>query len=243
LDRFREEHWVYYRVPLSGAGRESVAQLAALIDQDDAVLALDRKRMSAVLAERAKSVATVTDINAALVELDAALNEELGKEPVGELLDIATGSGRILRTLGAHATRAVGIDISAEALRFARKQTYSAGHAKNLSHCEFRRGDMYQLPFADASFDTATLERVLATAERVNDVLQEAARALRPGGRLCVIEDFELLADSGGNPLTVLRRWFEQSGLICERLRPVDAHGAHLILAVARRPSKTARAA
>ncbi|MBC7983935.1 MAG: metalloregulator ArsR/SmtB family transcription factor [Candidatus Obscuribacterales bacterium] len=242
LVRFREEHWVYYRVPLTGSGHELVAQLSELIATEDPVLQLDHRRMNKVLAERVTQVSrtatgasNATDMNAALAELDTVLLAELGKTPLGELLDIATGSGRMLRTLGPHAAHAVGIDISTEALRFARKQTYGAG----LGHCVFRRGDMYELPFEDAAFDTVTLERVLVAAERVEDVLKEAARALRPTGRLCVVEDFELLAELvGKNPLAVLREWFERAGLTCERLRPVDTHGVHLIVALARKPAQ-----
>jgi len=242
LQRFREEHWVYYRVPLAGKGHELVAQLTALIASDDPVAQVDRRRLSKVLADRATATAP-PDVDAVLAQLDALLLDELGYEPLGEVLDIATGSGRVLRSLASRATQATGVDISTEALRFARKQTYSAGGAGHLSRCVFRRGDMYKLPFDAATFDTAALERVLVAAERVEDVLREATRVLRPNGRLCVVEDFELLADTvGANPLTTMRRWFEQAGLICERLRPVDTHGMHLVVAIARKPASVPNA-
>jgi SAM-dependent methyltransferase len=235
LQRFREEHWVYYRVPLAGSGHELVAQLTSFIASDDPVAQVDQRRLAKVLAERANASAPV-NVDAALAELDALLVDELGREPLGDVLDIATGSGRILRSLAPHANHAVGVDISTEALRFARKQTYSASNSK-LSRCVFRRGDMYKLPVDTASFDTATLERVLVAAARVDDVLKEAARALRPNGRLCVVEDFDLLSGTtGDNPLAAMRRWFEAAGLTCERLRPVDTHGVHLIVAIARKP-------
>ena len=86
------------------------------------------------------------------------LLEELGPASVGELLDIGTGSGLMLEILGPRARHAIGIDISAPALRLARTRVHGAG----LAHCEFRRGDMYSLPYEDASFDTVTMDRVLA---------------------------------------------------------------------------------
>ncbi|HTE42079.1 MAG TPA: metalloregulator ArsR/SmtB family transcription factor [Steroidobacteraceae bacterium] len=236
MGRFREEHWVYYRVPLEGTGHALVAQLTALIATDDPVRTLDQLRMTRVLAERSQQVHEPVDMNAALGELDAVLHQELGPDSLGELLDIATGSGRILRSLASRSTHAVGVDISTEALRFARKQTYGIGGG-NLSRCVFRRGDMYKLPFDAGSFDTATLERVLAASERVDGILREAERVLRPGGRLCIVEDFELLAVSNANPLVALRDWLERAGLTCERLRPVDTHGVHLIVALARKPA------
>jgi SAM-dependent methyltransferase len=243
LQRFREEHWVYYRVPLAGSGHELVAQLTSFIASDDPVSQVDKRRLAKVLAERANTTtpASATNVDAALAQLDALLLDELSTEPLGDVLDIATGSGRILRSLAPHANHAVGVDISTEALRFARKQTYSVSNSK-LSRCVFRRGDMYKLPVDTASFDTATLERVLVAAARVEDVLKEAARALRPNGRLCVVEDFDLLAGTGENPLAAMRRWFEAAGLICERLRPVDTHGVHLIVAIARKPGAHASA-
>ena len=235
LQRFREEHWVYYRVPLAGSGHELVAQLTSFIASDDPVSQVDQRRLAKVLAERANATACSADMDVALAHLDALLLDELSAEPLGDVLDIATGSGRILRSLAPHAKHAVGVDISTEALRFARKQTYSVSNSK-LSRCVFRRGDMYKLPVDTDSFDTATLERVLVAAARVDDVLKEAARALRPNGRLCVVEDFDLLAGTGENPLAAIRRWFEAAGLTCERLRPVDTHGVHLIVAIARKP-------
>jgi ubiquinone/menaquinone biosynthesis C-methylase UbiE len=96
---------------------------------------------------------------------------------------------------------------------------------------------MYKLPFEAGSFDTATLERVLAASDRVADILREAHRVLRPDGRLCIVEDFELLAASNPNPLGALREWMEHAGFSCERLRPVDTHGVHLIVALARKPA------
>ena len=177
---------MYYRVPLAGSGHELVAQLTTFIASDDPVSQVDQRRLAKVLAERANSTtpASPANVDAALAQLDALLMEELGREPLGDVLDIATGSGRILRSLAPHAKHAVGIDISTEALRFARKQTYSVSNSK-LSRCVFRRGDMYKLPVDTASFDTATLERVLVAAARVEDVLKEAARALATEWPVC----------------------------------------------------------
>jgi ArsR family transcriptional regulator len=234
LDRFREEHWVYYRVSAAGIGFELARKLSELVAKDDSVLQLDQRRMAAVLAERVKGViASHPDPASAIGVLHDVLVDELGSEPIGELLDIGTGTGHILHALGTNATRAVGVDISTEALRIARTQAHSAG----LSHCLFRRGDMYGLPFTARAFDTVTMDRVLARAKQPELAIAEAARTLRPGGRLCLIEDFDLLAAVvTDNPLAALRRWLTAAGLACERFSPFDTDNAHLLVAIGRAP-------
>jgi DNA-binding transcriptional ArsR family regulator/precorrin-6B methylase 2 len=235
LDRVREQLWVYYRVPASGAARETVAQLLALIDENDDVLRRDRRRMEEVIAERSRRAADeLPDEQAAETSevIDATVLDELAAEPIGALLDVGTGSGHILKLLGAKASRAVGIDISSDALKVARTKVHSAG----LSHCELQRGDMYDLPFAAPLFDTAVAERVLAGAERPVLALAEICRTLKHGGRAIVIEDFDALtAASSANPIATLREWFAKAGLEISRVRPMDTEAGHLLLAIGRR--------
>jgi DNA-binding transcriptional ArsR family regulator len=243
LDRFREEHWVYYRVPARGAAHDIVKQLLALIAPGDDVLERDRRRMEHVIGERARRAADQAPTIAAEKApegIEAVLARELGERPVGVLLDVGTGSGQLLEMLAPKATRAVGIDISSEALRLARTNVHRAG----LSHCELQKGSMYDLPFADATFDTVTIDRMLASAQRPLVAFAEIARALRTHGRLIVIEDFDALHDAvNGNPITTLRHWFAQAGFECTRIHPIDTESAHLLVAVAERVSATSAAA
>jgi ubiquinone/menaquinone biosynthesis C-methylase UbiE len=156
------------------------------------------------------------------------------------LLDVGTGTGHILKLLGGKATRAVGIDISSDALRLARTKVHSAG----LSHCELQRGDMYDLPFAAPLFDTVVAERVLAEAQRPVLALAEICRTLKHGGRAIVIEDFDaLIATSPANPIATLREWFSKAGLEITRVRPVDTEAGHLLLAIGRRVAHSTVAA
>jgi ArsR family transcriptional regulator len=264
LDRFREQQCVYYRAPHSGRYLEWQRQLLGMTDPDAQELKRDRERALQVIGNRALVAArqlgaaqtaaggAATEAAGGLSadasgsasrsssreELSSLLLEELGPTPVGELLDIGTGSGLMLQILGPRARRAVGVDISAPALRLARTRIHGAG----LSHCEFRRGDMYSLPFDDASFDTVSIDRVLAAAERPAAAIAEAARTLRPDGRLIVIEDFDQIdARASDNPLSQLRRWFAAAGMNADRLRPCDLAGRHFIVALAhhgQRPSR-----
>jgi DNA-binding transcriptional ArsR family regulator len=233
-NRFREQHWVYYRAPSSGPTRAIVQQLLALVDENDDVLRRDRKRLQAVIAERARRAADeLPEIKASGSEsIDAILVRELESEPIGALLDVGTGAGHLLGLLGGQATRAVGVDISSDALRLARTNVHGAG----LSHCELRRGDMYDLPFPTPTFDTATADRILASADRPIAALVEIARALRTGGRLIIIEEFDAL---GANPITTLRTWLKRAGFETSRIHPVDTESTHLLVAVARRVAHT----
>lgn len=240
LDRFREQHWVYYRAP-AGQTRDTVDNLLALVNPNDEVLRRDHRKLESVVAERGRQASGSAqgwlDLPA---EVDQILLHEAGSAPVGALLDVGTGSGHLLELLGANARRAIGVDISSEALRLARANVHSAG----LSHCELQRGDMYDLPFEAGLFDTAVVDRVLASAVRPAAALAEIARTLRPGARLIVVEDFDVLFEAGAaNPIATLRGWFVQAGLVCDRVRPVDTEQGHLLIAVARRTSPVTAAA
>jgi DNA-binding transcriptional ArsR family regulator/precorrin-6B methylase 2 len=246
LDRFREQHWVYYRAPVQGAARDTLQAVLDLVQSDDDLLRRDRKRMSQVIKERARQAAVQLPGKGPLAtsdSLDSIVRSELAAEPIGALLDVGTGGGHLLKLLGAVATRAVGIDISSEALRMARTNVHGAG----LGHCELQRGDMYDLPFTAPLFDTATADRVLADAERPVAVLMEIARTVKGGGRLIVIEDFDALSATvgakSGNPIATLRDWFAKAGFECVRVHPVDTESGHLLVALARRVVHTTAAA
>jgi ArsR family transcriptional regulator len=233
---------VYYRAPSSGPARSAVQQLLALVDEHDDVVRRDARRLEEVIAERARRVvaeAPQIEADAAYESIGAVVLRELESEPLGALLDVGAGAGHLLGLLGARATRAVGVDISSDALRVARAHVHGAG----LSHCELQQGDMYDLPFAAPAFDTATVDRVLAGADRPVAALKEIARTLRPGGRIVLIEDYDALSASERDPIAVLRGWLQSAGFQTTRVHPVDTESTHLLIAVARRAARTSAAA
>ncbi len=243
LDRFREEHWVYYRVPATGESGEVARQLLSLVPEDDTVLVRDRRRMDTVIAERAQRAIDSVPAQAEVsnrVAIEALIAREFVDNQVGVLLDIGTGSGHLLELLAPRAVRAIGIDISTDALRLARTNVHGAG----LSHCELQQGDMYDLPFPEATFDTVTLDRMLATAQRPLVALAEIARTLKADGRLILIEDFDALHEAlETNPINTLRQWLVSSGFECTRIHPVDTESAHLMIAVGERVASAVAAA
>ena len=236
LDRFREQQCVYYRMPVAGQCLQWSRQILALLNPDATGLLRDREQAARVVSQRVvEATAVATPEQESRDDLARLLVDELGPSSIGELLDIGTGAGLMLELLGPRAEHAIGIDISTPALRLARTRVHGVG----LSHCEFRRGDMYGLPCEDAAFDLVTMDRLLGLAEHPVAALNEAARALRPGGRLLVIEDFEqLAAHATDNPLAQLRGWLVAGGFTTVRLRPCDLAGGHCIIAVARHGSQ-----
>jgi ArsR family transcriptional regulator len=241
LDRFREEHWVYYRVPADGASSETVRQLLSLASQSDPTFVRDRERMATVITDRAREVndRTSHEETAPPEWIKSLVSQELGEQPIGALLDVGTGSGHLLEVLAPQATRAVGVDISSDALKLARTNVHGAG----LSHCELHKGSIYDLPFAASSFDTATIDRLLAGAEHPLAALSELARAMKPAGRVLIIEDFDAIQESHANPIMTLRQWLTMAGFSCKRIHPLDTESKHLLVAVAERVSAASAAA
>jgi len=239
LDRFREQSWVFYRVPVRGPGAETARDLLRLLPGDDPALTLDRERLEQVLERRAALAGDLPAGEPSPAGVDARILGLLGGEPLGELLDIGTGTGRMLRLLGRSAATAVGIDISRRMLMLARSNLHAAG----LANLSVRQGNMYQLRFADGSFDTVTIDQVLFQAEQPADVLREAARVLRPGGRLLLVEfltgESEGAVGQGEILVTrdALAAWFAGAGLEREVWAEVEATPWPLVVSVARRPA------
>ncbi|EKV28218.1 Transcriptional regulator, ArsR family [Caenispirillum salinarum AK4] len=195
LERFREGAWVFYRLAYDGTGAAVARAISRLLDDQDPVLALDITRLESLRAERDAEAAEYFSRNAAEwdrirslhvddAEVERQLLTLLPPDSAGELLDIGTGTGRVLTLYGPHVERAVGVDRSREMLSVARTSLDREG----LANCMVRLGDMYQLPVADGSFDSVVIHQVLHYAERPADALAEAARVLRPGGRLVVVD-------------------------------------------------------
>jgi ArsR family transcriptional regulator len=178
LQRFRDGHFVYYRGPSRGKHGSSLRRLLALFDEQapDFRRDIDRLRALRSSTEPAEQGDDDRALHHALVELTVT-------DPLGDLIDIGCGQGRVLKLLASRAQRAVGVDIDADARRFARAQVLLAG----LPNCTLRKGDMYSLPFADDEFDTVILDDVLGEADQALEALLEARRLMRPAGRMLLL--------------------------------------------------------
>ena len=108
----------------------------------------------------------------------------IGDEPYRALLDLGTGTGRMLELLAPRAVRAVGVDQSAAMLALARSRIDQAG----LRNVQLRQGDIYAPPVERDAYDLVVIHQVLHFLDDPARALKEAARALAPGGRLVVVD-------------------------------------------------------
>ena len=195
LERYQERTWVFYRLAGPGRAVRVAEALVALLPGDDPTLVLDRERLAAVKRARAERAGRYFKDNAAQwdrlralhvneSEVEAALCGLLEARDIDSFLDVGTGTGRILELMAPRVAQALGVDLSHEMLELARVRLEAAGHR----HCQVRHGDMYSLPFANRSFDAVVFHMVLHYADNPAAALAEAARVLRPSGRLVVVD-------------------------------------------------------
>jgi len=225
LERFRDGHFVYYRVPLGSEQAAERRRLFALLPSDEPAYERDFDKLCALRAEQGRTVPKEYD--AALRHLHHALIELTVTMPLGDLIDIGSGQGRILKLLGSRSQRAVGVDIDADARQLARAELLLAG----IENCSLRNGDMYELPFADGEFDTVILDDVLGDAERPMTAISEARRILKRGGRLL------LLVQSDGRNIAALEKqlavWCRAAGLRLAAPKHIPVNEPSWLLAVA----------
>lgn len=225
LERFRDGHFVFYRVATGGTSLRR--RLLGLVRADEPAFLADLDKLRYLRGAGGSATDDLSHdraLHRAFIELTIAA-------PLGDLVDIGCGQGRILKLLASRANRAVGVDIDSDARRYARAELLLAG----IPNGSLRKGDMYALPFADAEFDTAILDDVLADAERPEEALGETVRTLREGGRLLVLQSLGDLRPSDLAPK--LAAWCAHAGLRLAPARSIPARNPMWLLAVATRHS------
>jgi ArsR family transcriptional regulator len=238
VERRKEGSWVF----LTLADPDRNGPLFDLLDRwadegTERTFRDDALRLEAVRADRAEAAAryfsahaeawdSIRSLHVAESEVERAIDQALGEESLGRLIDIGTGTGRMIELFGPRAEQATGVDRSSEMLRLARVKLEAAGIASSL-----RQGDMYALPLADGSADSVIIHQVLHYAHSPAAAIAEAARVLTPVGTLLVVDfaphereelrDRDAHARLGFDDAT-MTGWFEAAGLAVDHIEHLE---------------------
>ncbi len=239
VERHPEGAWVFYRLADDDdVHTELIAAALGAIPEADATTARDRERLGEVKAARAataalyfRSVAQDWDRIRALhscdAEVEAAMGAVVGAGPIDLLIDIGTGTGRMLEVFGGQARRAIGLDLSHEMLTIARANVERAG----LRHASVRHGDLYALPLHPGCADLVIIHQVLHYLDDPGRAIGEAARLVRSGGRLVIVDfaphEHEFLREHHahrrlGFPDDEVESWLKESGLALSARRSLS---------------------
>jgi ArsR family transcriptional regulator len=196
VERLPEGAWVFYRLADGdGALRRVVDAAVGLIPRDDLATGRDLERLGLVKAARAqaakayfRSVAQdwdrIRSLHLSEDEVEAGMRAAAGDGPFELMVDIGTGTGRVLQVFADRITRGIGVDSSHDMLTVARHNL----EKPRYSHCSVRQADLYALPFANASADLAAIHQVLHYLDDPGLAIFEAARTLKRGGTLLIVD-------------------------------------------------------
>lgn len=242
IGRYQEGSWAYFRLADSDLARDFAHGLVARIDASDPQVERDLERLTAVKRKRQERAASYFSANAeswdrirslhvADADVEAAILEIARQKPFRTLLDLGTGTGRLLEILAPLYQRAVGIDMSREMLAVARANLDRAG----IASAQVRQGDILAPPVERDAFDLVTIHQVLHYLEQPGEAIREAARLLRPAGRLMIVDfaphDLEFLREEHahlrlGFADEQIAEWLDEAGIeLAETVEFAPAQG------------------
>ncbi|TCD14341.1 ArsR/SmtB family transcription factor [Oricola cellulosilytica] len=206
IKRQQEGSWALFRLSRNLTGDLLTQELLERLDQKDPTIRHDLERLARVKAKRrekasdyfsknASSWDEIRTLHVADRKVEDALVALVGDEPVRYMLDLGTGTGRLLEVFSNIYQHGIGIDSNREMLHVARANLDHAG----IRSAEVRLGDVYNLPVPRDGFDLVTVHQVLHYLDDPAEAISQAARALRPGGRLVIVDfaphGFDFLRD------------------------------------------------
>lgn len=236
VTKHREGTWAFFRLVETEPLRGLVDVVLDAVDVDDLVLAGDvsrldvtRERRAASASEYFEQIAPIWDeersLHAAADTVESVILDTVGTNRLGRVLDVGTGTGRMLALLADRSDRAVGLDASHSMLSVARANLERTGAA----NWELRQGDVNSPPLDASSFDLVVIHQVLHYLDDPARAISESARLVAPGGRLLVVDfaphrhDFLRAAAHRRLGFTheQLADWFDQAGFDCPTITDV----------------------
>jgi ArsR family transcriptional regulator len=195
VSRNPEGSWVYYRLADLDSGRDVALGFIRGLDAADPKLRRDNERLAALqrqnreaaeryFAEHASRWDEIRSLHVPEREVETAMLARAGEGPFRAMLDIGTGTGRMLELFADRYERALGVDLSPAMLAVARTNLERAG----IARARVRIGDATNLPVLRDSFDLVVIHQVLHFFDDPGPAIAEAAHALAPGGRLLIVD-------------------------------------------------------
>jgi ArsR family transcriptional regulator len=217
IERFHEGSSVFLRLAENNKSAALIAQLLNALDHKDAVLTHDAIRANAVRHEKCEAAQRyfeehaarwneIRALHAPQAKVEAAMLAAMGKGPFDQLVDIGTGTGRILELFSERVNRSIGFDINREMLTHARARLA----ASDVRSAQVRLGDLFNLPLENASADAVILHQVLHFLDEPVRAISEAARIIKPDRQL-------LIVDFAAHNIETLREHYEHRRLGFER--------------------------
>lgn len=261
-ERFPDGAWVFYRLTADAPRRAVLDQALGRISPDDALLSRDAERLEQVRRERsdaagayfARNAARWDELRSLYVEeadVEAAVLDAVGPGPFKRLVDLGSGTGRMLTLLADRVDSAVGLDLSQQMLNIARRNAAEAG----LDRLELRHGDIFETRLAAGCADLVVVHQVLHYLSDPAAALAEAARLVAPGGKLLIVDfaphGLEFLREAHqhrrlGFSDAEMGRWFEAAGLSAappRALPPAKDKGLTVKIWIAERTAQANRSA
>jgi ArsR family transcriptional regulator len=227
IERFPDGARVFYRLSSDLPARRLIDTVLDLLDvsageADDGRLEAVRRDREVAAGAYFERVAPQWDRIRSLYvcesAVEAAITRAAGDGPFERVVDLGTGSGRMLTLLGRKAKMSVGLDLSQNMLNIARANVTKAG----LDKVELRHGDIFATRLPEKSADLVLVHQVLHYLSDPAAAVAEAARLVMPGGRLLIIDfaphTLEYLRDEHqhrrlGFADDEMRRWLTGAGL------------------------------
>jgi ArsR family transcriptional regulator len=244
VGRAQEGSWAYFHlaeaVTVGGLARRLLGEL----DLNDAQLIRDRHRADAIRAEHEAQAQSYFETEAANWdtirtlyveegEVEAAVRAALVSRSIDLLVDLGTGTGRMLELLAGEYRQGLGLDINRAMLAYARAKLERSG----IMHAQVRQGDVYNISLGDGAAAAVVIHQILHFLADPARAIAEAARILAPGGRLVIVDfashQLEMLRERHahvrlGFDDQQMRSWLTGAGLEVAPTRHLEPAGADI---------------